>query len=221
MNRLHDGPARGTLPYPMGGDVRATVLCLLFAGCQAIEPVSSPTGVFGARPVDATATPAPTPEAPAPTPAGGFDFDADAPDPDAEPEESDTTRADVLAGLGLPTSEADAVPLAVEPVAAPAPVAAVAEPAGWTPAMGMSGSFGERLVATLPNAQPPRAILGLADGSEVVVEPGDLLPAARLVVLAIGRDAAHVAEIVPEGDRARVVPTILTALHPTGSFPRE
>jgi hypothetical protein len=201
--------------------LRATALTLLLAaGCEPIEPTATPSGLFEARPDAVTTAPtAPTPDAP--TPPGGFDFDADAPDAEAPPE-SDTTRADVLSGLGLPTSEADAVPLGpVEPVTPPVAEPAPVQAAGWTPAMGMAGSFGVRLVATLPNAQPPRAILGLADGREVVVEPGTLLPDARIVVLAIGRDAAHVAEIVPEGDRARVVPSILTALQPSGAFARE
>jgi len=60
----------------------------------------------------------------------------------------------------------------------------------------------------------------LSDGTEVVVEPGTMLPDAHAVVLAIGRDAIQIAEVHPEGDRTRVATQTLSALHAEGSEPR-
>jgi hypothetical protein len=64
------------------------------------------------------------------------------------------------------------------------------------------------------DAQPPRAILGLPDGRELVVTPGTLLPDARLVVMAVGRDMVQIAEVTPVGDHADVVSRTLTPMYP-------
>jgi hypothetical protein len=53
-----------------------------------------------------------------------------------------------------------------------------------------------------------------------VVMPGDLLPEAHLVVLAIGRDAVQVAEITPAGDHAVVHTYVLGALFTSGGSAR-
>ena len=70
-----------------------------------------------------------------------------------------------------------------------------------------------RVVSTIVGAQPPRAILGLADGTEIVVKPGTMVPEAGIVVLAIGRDAIQVAEVVPEGDHTRVETRVIQAMY--------
>ena len=66
------------------------------------------------------------------------------------------------------------------------------------------GSWPLRLVATVPGAQPPRAILGLPGGAEVVVTPGTMLPDVGVVVMAIGSTSIDLAEVHPAGDHAVV-----------------
>jgi hypothetical protein len=73
-------------------------------------------------------------------------------------------------------------------------------PAGLPKAPG----WGVRLVATLPAAQPPRAVLGLPTGAEVVVSPGSMVPEVGVVVIAVGRGTVDLAVVTPEGDHARV-----------------
>ena len=68
-----------------------------------------------------------------------------------------------------------------------------------------------RLVTTVPNASPPRAILGLPDGREVVVNPGSMVPDMGLVVVAISPNSAEVAKILPAGDHAKIESMTLTA----------
>ena len=70
-----------------------------------------------------------------------------------------------------------------------------------------------RLVRTLPETQPPRAILGLPDGTEIVVSPGSMIPAHGLVVVAIGRQSAQLARVTALGDHASVDQVTLTALY--------
>jgi hypothetical protein len=108
------------------------------------------------------------------------------PEPVATPEEE--VASDVAATVaGLVSSGADLVD------------------AGW----------GTRVVAIMPDAQPPRAILGLPSGEEVVVEPGSMVPAARVVVLAVGADGVQVAHVTPHGDRTRVRTEMMLPLHKT------
>ncbi len=95
-----------------------------------------------------------------------------------------------------------------EPMPEPEPVelAAPQLPAHGFPqyTAGAVGSWPLRLVATVPGAQPPRAILGLPGGSEVVVTPGTMLPDVGVVVMAIGSESVDLAEVHPAGDHAVV-----------------
>lgn len=196
-------------------------LALLLAGCQPVEPSSD---LFAPAPVAAPA-PAPSPEgeapAEAPAPAegdAGYDFEADARPPDEEGAAGGAgplSPAEVAEGLGL---DPNAVPKTPTP-ATPTPPPAEAPPAAPAPTpppplMTSPAAWGVRLVSTVPDAQPPRAILGLGDGREEVVWPGKLLPDAGVVVLAVGRDAVHIARITPDGDHARVETELLQALYP-------
>lgn len=61
-----------------------------------------------------------------------------------------------------------------------------------------------RLLGTVPGAQPPRAVLGLPTGEEIVVTPGMLIPAQQLVVMSIGNSQVQLAKIVPMGDHAAI-----------------
>ncbi len=67
-----------------------------------------------------------------------------------------------------------------------------------------SAAWGVRLLGTLSNAQPPRAALGLPDGTEVVVAPGSMLPSVGMVVITVGQDVVQVARVSPAGDHAEV-----------------
>ncbi|GEM_PF-1233545 len=67
-----------------------------------------------------------------------------------------------------------------------------------------SAAWGVRLLGTLHNAQPPRAALGLPDGTEVVVAPGSMLPSVGMVVITVGQDTVQVARVSPAGDHAEV-----------------
>ncbi len=68
-----------------------------------------------------------------------------------------------------------------------------------------------RLVTTVPNATPPRAILGLPDGREVVVNPGSMVPDLGIVVVAISPNSADLAKVAPAGDHATIESITLTA----------
>ncbi len=129
--------------------------------------------------------------------------------------------ADQMAGQGIDpkapvVAKVEAPPSAVgaPPLLPPAPVGPTL-PVGPPPLLGVPpAGWGVRLVSTVSSAQPPRAILGLPDGSEMVVQPGSFLPEARVFVLAIGHDQVQIAHVIPEGDRARVETEMLSSLYP-------
>jgi hypothetical protein len=164
------------------------VPALVLAGCVPMEPSGAPF-----RPVSvADATPA----VPPPTePQGDFDFEAEA-RPPLEPGADPGPQAPV-ASLPVPTAGA----LAAAPV--------------WDPTKPLPEvSFGVRVIAVLADVQPPRAVLGMPDGRELVVSPGMLLAEDALVVLAIGRDAVQVAHVIPSGFSAKVEVETVRALFP-------
>lgn len=88
------------------------------------------------------------------------------------------------------------------PVAAPPPVGLPSDP--WP----------VRLVATLPAAQPPRAILGLPSGEERVVSPGSILADQGLVVMSVSGDRVQLAKIAANGDHATIQNLELTSQYP-------
>ena len=98
-----------------------------------------------------------------------------------------------------------------EPAAEPAttPSASVPSGSGWSEVIGKAWPV--RLVTTVPNATPPRAILGLPDGREVVVNPGSMVPDMGLVVVAIAPNSAELARIAPAGDHATIETMTLRA----------
>lgn len=102
-----------------------------------------------------------------------------------------------------------AVPAATATPAAPAPPPAPTTTPGWpTP---VTKAWPVRLVTTVPNASPPRAILGLPDGREVVVNPGSMVPDLGIVVVAISPNSAELAKVAPAGDHATIESMTLTA----------
>ena len=109
-----------------------------------------------------------------------------------------------------PVAETVQSPPTVEPVAPVAPAAPAAPMNnGWGEVIGKAWPV--RLVTTVPNATPPRAILGLPDGREVVVNPGSMVPDMGLVVVAIAPNSAEVARIAPAGDHATIETMTLRA----------
>jgi hypothetical protein len=82
----------------------------------------------------------------------------------------------------------------------------------WTPGE-TAGRWSVRLLRILPDVAPPRALLGLPSGREIVVSPGTMIPEHDLVVMAIGAHAIQVDRIVADGDRTRIETEILHPLH--------
>ncbi len=103
------------------------------------------------------------------------------------------------------------------PVEAPqAPVELVQAPTGpLPPPVGLASqpAWGVRLLSTLPHAQPPRAALGLPDGTEVIVSPGSMLPEAGIIVVSVGNNNAQLAKVTPEGDHAEIETVTLQAAY--------
>lgn len=197
-------------------------LALALVALTGCEPIP----VSGAPLQPVRVAPAPSPVASAPTAAvlppdaSHFDFEGEDRKPsDAAGIEDDPLRLQAkLLGVSPDALAPRPAPaLQVAPTQAVLPTAPQVWDPGKPPA---SGSWGVRLLATLVDVQPPRAVLGLQDGSEVVVQAGDFVDEARMVVLAIGRDAVQVAEVKPNGFYATVQTSTIRALFPrpgTGS----
>lgn len=96
-------------------------------------------------------------------------------------------------------------PMASATASAPAPAA---PPAVGVPA---AAQFPVRLLSTLPQAQPPRAILGLPSGQEAVVTPGSILGEQGLVVMSVTAGKVQLAKISPAGDHALIESIELSA----------
>ena len=101
-------------------------------------------------------------------------------------------------------------PKAAAPIASPAVENAQNSPRPGWPGQ-VANKWPVRLVTTIPNASPPRAILGLPDGREVVVNPGSMVPDLGIVVVAISPNSAELAKVAPAGDHATIESMTLTA----------
>jgi hypothetical protein len=176
-------------------------LGVLLAGCESMESSGS---IFEAAP-----KPAP-PVAPA-DPAFAF--------PTEPPL---TLSSEQLAGGDEPGALVAATgvdPDAVEPSAAVAAVPVAAAPvvvAAPAPAGLPTSTWPVRLVSTIPQAQPPRAILGLPSGEERVVSPGSILGDQGLVVMSVSGDRVQLAKVEPAGDHAVITQLELSAQYPVG-----
>lgn len=180
------------------------MLWLLLAACESI-----PTSGHVFEPVVVTPRAAPA----APPPAGG---PADDRFDEAEPFR---ISSEELAGGGKVVDEGEDEEEGGEPVELSAVDAALAgsapSPAGApTAALATGGALAQfpvRLVSTLPQAQPPRAVLGLPDGSEIVVAPGTVLGPQGLVVMAVMDGRVQLAKVTPAGDHAVIQDVELSA----------
>ena len=186
---------------------RFLILALL-CGCEQIEPSGNPL-----QPAQVTAA------QPTAVPVHVVDGAVAVDEP--EEEEAFTLSSEELAP-GAEVSPKDPPQEAASPASNPAPQAAapaeaaapIPPPApasthGWPQQLGTAWPV--RLVTTVPNASPPRAILGLPDGKEIVVNPGSMVPDLGLVVVAISPGAAELAKIAPAGDHATIESVTLRA----------
>jgi hypothetical protein len=83
------------------------------------------------------------------------------------------------------------------------PVADPAQVGGWP----------VRLLKTIPDAQPPRAVLGLPGGKEIVVTPGTMIPEEGLVVVAVGPNRVQLSQVKSQGDHASITSFTLDAMY--------
>ena len=184
-------------------------IILMLIGCEPVTPSGNPLE---------PATVAPSASQPAAIPAEQDVADEAKETADEEGEGTFTISSEELNQLAngeLPTKEE---PVAEEPEekanaedAADTPPVAKTEPesSGWSQAVGKAWPV--RLVTTVPNASPPRAILGLPNGKEIVVNPGSMVPDMGLVVVAISPNSAEIARIAPAGDHATIESMTLRA----------
>ena len=135
----------------------------------------------------------------------GFDFDADLAEEDAGANE-DLTDIELQAKLlGVdPSTLTKPEPAAAAPAAPTVVVQAAAPMVDWNPEAPLEAAWGIRLISTLHDVQPPRAVIALPSGEEVVVQPGTMLPEARLVIIAVGKTAIQVARVTPQGFYAKI-----------------
>jgi len=196
-------------PHPV------VALALIASACESTEPRG---GLFEPAPGSA-ATEVPPPP--------GWQFPATEPvtirseelaqAPGAAAGNPAEPAAPTAAAAPAPAAPAAPGPAGAPDLAAPAPPAPPAAPPAegaptpWAPDPAVAGTWPVRLVATVPDAQPPRAILRLADGREVVVTPGTLLPDPHIVVMAVGTRTVDLAEVRAAGDHADVATRTLHA----------
>lgn len=187
----------------------APLAAILAAGSMACEPMEpsgaplSPVPVHAAMPVAGLGGGAVDPSA------QGFE--------DLAVLSSDDLKADPTesTGGGGPTTKVGSTmaPAGTPATDAAEPATATAGPSGAVSAAPASATMAwpVRLVRTHLDEQPPSAVLAMPDGRRIVVSPGDMVPERGLVVMAIGKDRVHLAEINTRGDHATVVPLELTA----------
>ena len=194
------------------------MLLLALIACETLPATGRPFEPVKATSRPAAAAPAPAlpPEAPdgddAAAQTDGFDFDADAGEFEGDSLPDDP--AAILAmqqGLEPPPTASGPAQTPQQPTAAE-PEQQLAIPELSAPRA--PTDWGLRLVSTMHNVEPPRAILGLPDGTEAVVTAGSILPGQNAVIMAIGRQQIEVAWVSGAGYQAKIETERLTALYP-------
>ena len=194
--------------------MRHAWVALMLVGC---EPMPSSGDPFSPVKVEPAVAPAAEPDGEpwfdeAPTVVfSSEDMDAaleadEQGEPVPDPGEDDAATAADAEVPPVAAAVAAAAP-ASSMIAASAPSMAPTQPM----VAGSVGTWPVRLVRTLPDTYPPRAILGLPDGREIVVTPGSMVPDQGLVVVAIGRESAQLAQVSAQGDHAAIQPVMLSA----------
>lgn len=223
--------ARTTLACAAAAAVAATAACTeIPPSGRPFEPVHPARSAQAPRPTlggptRALPAPAGSPGQPSPSSSqsspgadpGGFDFEAEdrAPTGSAgSPTDTDPIALqEKLLGLA-PGSVArggdDDPGLVVEGPHPRLPPAPVFDPNAQLPDV----SFGVRVLGVVTDLSPPRAMLALPDGREIVVTPGAMVPDQGLVVLAIARNAVQIAHVTPNGFLARVTTETVAVLAP-------
>lgn len=204
----------------MRGPALIAILTVL-AGCDFDVPsrgilVPAPASTPIPAPAPATGTGADGVTAGTGTTTGNFDFDAEDRKED-ELVEVDADEIELQADLlGVDPNElSDPAPPAVTN-AAPTYHPGLPMPV-WEPNQPLDGGWGLRVIATLHDVQPPRAVIATADGMELVVQPGQMLPQHRLVVLAVGHGVVQVARVTPQGFYAKVETETVASLAPAAT----
>lgn len=179
-------PARSARSRPL-----VAGLALLLAACSTTTPAGNPFAPVAVTP-PASAVPPP-------------------PDAFTEPEPIKLSSEEMATGT-VSIAAAAGVDLDKLMADAPAPPPAAAPPAA-PPAVGVPPDtrWPVRLVSTLPQAQPPRAILGLPSGEELVVSPGSMLAEQGIVVVSVSAGKVELASVEPAGDHAKITTITLTS----------
>jgi len=186
------------------------LLLALICGCEQIEPSGNPLQPAQVAAAAPTAVPVHVVDGAAAIEDSEetFSLSSEEMAPGA-PVEVVEEGADHTQPSADPTPVATATDDVAPTASASTPVPAAAASIGWPQQVGKAWPV--RLVTTVPNASPPRAILGLPDGKEIVVNPGSMVPDFGLVVVAISPGAAELAKIAPAGDHATIESVTLRA----------
>lgn len=190
--------------------MRVGILALFLAGCTLAEPSGDPLSPV--QPAEPAVAPPPATSVPEDFRITSEELQENAAEARARAEAPPSPFGEQGAEATSAAAPAEATPVVAEPAPAePAPPTAVeiATPPEQTQAA--PSPWPVRLVKTVPEAQPPRAIVALPDGREVVVTPGMLLADQGLVVLAVGRASLDLAQVRPAGDHAQISPITLVA----------
>lgn len=193
------------------------LVVLSLVACERVEPTGNPFEPVAVESAPDTRAPSTTDE---------WSFPRDKPvDISSEQLGRGGSTINVATAMGVTSTPVSPVPSTTTPVPAAVTPAASTETAASTlppapkaetkaetraaaaTASGRfltAGAWPIRLIATVPGAQPPRAILGMPDGKELVVSPGTLVPDAGVVIVAIGNNTADIAQIRPAGDHAEI-----------------
>ena len=193
--------------------MRPLLFCVCLMACEQMDPSGDPLA-----PVDVSNTGAtkPSPEA------QSADADEETQSTDMpfriSSEELQAAAGAIEEGSSPEDALANATGEAVAEVKDPAEAEAaeVETEEAAAPATALSEASGEwpiRLVVTMPNTQPPRAVVGLPDGREIVVTAGDLIPDIGMVVMSVGATSVQMAKVTAAGDHAQIANFTLSAMY--------
>ena len=202
-------------------------IAMLLSGllaCTQMEDAGQPL-----KPVQPVVQPIAPPTEKSPPPAEGLEKSPTKEEPKTEKQEEDLfTPKDAVIVVSqkeaTPTKEAD--PAIEEPenpslssqedTSTSTPTQPTTPLAPQTPATGSFEAVTQwplRLVKTEMQLNPPRAILGLPSGEEIVIRSGSFIEEYNLVVMGIGTRTVSLAKVHPQGDHARIEPIHLYSLN--------
>ena len=174
------------------------VVCALVMGCESMEPsgdVLAAVDVVSDEAPQLVAVPVEPSEEPL-VPGEAAEEDV-APEDEPEAPQEEVLSLDVVDPPGDADADVQRVAIADE---------------GTPSANGVQPRWGLRVLSTLSETTPPRAMVVLPDGSEEVVRPGSMLPHAGVVVLSIAKDVVEISEIESQGMYASIRTRSIQAL---------